>query len=345
MERAHQLFLGFALGLTAAWLALPAAPAIAKAPMVASQAPGFYRMSLGGIEITALLDGTHTFPVAAVMQAPPEAPGPVRRLLTQARPGEVEARLAAEALEMPLEGSINAFLINTGDRLVLIDSGAGDLYGVCCGKLRANMEAAGYRPEDVDDVLLTHLHADHVGGLMRDGKPVFPTATIHVSRTDEDYWLNPDNETAAPAFLHPMFEGARQVLKPYLDAGRVKPFDYGPEVLPGITPMATPGHTPGHSSYAVRAGDETFIVWGDIVHVAPIQFPDPAITVTYDNNGDLAEAQRGKLFAHTARHMIWVGAAHISFPGIGHIALRDGKFGWLPTNYTTEFAAQAPGGR
>jgi glyoxylase-like metal-dependent hydrolase (beta-lactamase superfamily II) len=309
---------------------------LAKAPMAENQAPGYYRVRIGDIEVTALSDGTHTFPIPTVMQAPGDGTGNPRRLLAESRPAETSARLAAEYLSLPFEGSINAFLVNTGDRLVLIDTGAGDLYGACCGKLRASLEAAGYRPDQVDDVLLTHLHADHVGGLMLNGEPVFPNATIHVSRVDETYWLDPAKAAVAPTFLRPMFEGARKVLKPYLDAGRVKPFDYGADVLPGFTPVATPGHTPGHTSYHVRSGSETFVAWGDIVHVAPIQFPDPSVTVTYDSDGDGAGERREGLFAEAARKGFWIGAAHVSFPGLGHVGTRDGTFHWIPANYTTD---------
>jgi glyoxylase-like metal-dependent hydrolase (beta-lactamase superfamily II) len=229
-----------------------AAPqAWAEAPQVGTQAPGFYRMRLGRFEITALLDGTHTFPIPTVMvrARPDGTPEP----LSQARPGETEALLAQEHLALPYEGSINAFLINTGNHLVLIDSGAGELYGACCGHLPANLRAAGYMPEQVDEVLLTHLHADHVGGISVAGRPIFPNAVIRMSRKDYDYWLDPAQEAKAPAFLHPMFEGARAVLKPYIDAGRVRPFEGEGEVSPGITAIATPGHTPGHTSYRVTS--------------------------------------------------------------------------------------------
>ncbi|WP_245239597.1 MBL fold metallo-hydrolase [Methylobacterium variabile] len=244
----------------------------AAAPQVAQQAPGFYRMMLGRFEVTALLDGTHTFPIPTVLQRPRDGGGP-RALLSEVRPGEAEGRLAQAFLALPFEGSINAFLINTGSRLVLVDAGAGDLYGACCGKLVANLRAAGYAPEAVDEVLLTHLHADHVGGVMHDGQAIFPNATIRVSRRDADHWLNPANAAAAPQFLLPMFRGAQAALKPYRDAGRLIPFDGEGEVLPGFVAFPTAGHTPGHSSYRVTSGGETLLVWGDIVHVAPIQFP------------------------------------------------------------------------
>ena len=306
----------------------------AASPKAGFQAPGFYRMVLGDIEITALSDGTHPFPVETVMQAPPATQGAQWPLLTEARPAEAEARLAADDLSLPVQGSINAFLINDGKRLVLIDTGAGDLYGPCCGKLVANLKASGYKPEDVDDVLLTHLHADHAGGLMLAGKPVFVNATIHASHTDVAYWLDAQNEAKAPSFLRPMFDGDRKVLKPYRDDHKLETFDGGADVLPGITAMATPGHTPGHTSYSVAAGDgQAFLVWGDIIHVAAIQFPDPAITVTYDSDADEARAEREKLFSTTARNVDLIGAAHISFPGLGHIVARGGRFDWVPVNY------------
>ncbi len=328
-----------ALGLV---LAGPSGDARATAPQVARQAPGFYRMMLGRFEVTALLDGTHTFPIPTVLQRPRDGAGP-RALLSEVRPGEAESRLARDFLALPFEGSINAFLVNTGSRLVLIDAGAGDLYGACCGKLVANLRAAGYAPEAVDEVLLTHLHADHVGGIMHDGKAVFPNATIRVSRRDADYWLNPGNEAAAPPFLLPMFKGAQAALEPYRDAGRLVPFDGDGEILPGFVAIATPGHTPGHSSYRVSSGGETLLVWGDIVHVAPIQFPDPQVTVTYDSDGAGAEGRREALFSEAARTGAWIAAAHISFPGLGHIRAEDGRFGWVPANYTTVLPAPPPG--
>lgn len=315
------------------WVA--AAPrALAEAPQMGTQAPGFYRMRLGHIEITALSDGTHTFPIPQVMvRARPDG---TREPLGQARPGEAEALLAQEHLALPYEGSINAFLINTGSRLVLIDSGAGELYGACCGHLPANLRAAGYLPEQVDEVLLTHFHADHVGGIAIAGRALFPNAVIRMSRKDYGYWLDLVQESKAPAFLHPMFEGARAVLKPYIDAGRVESFDSDGEVSPGIVAIATPGHTPGHTSYRVTSDGKVFLAWGDVVHVSPIQFPDPHVTVTYDTDASVAEAQRKALFNEAADHGLLVGAAHIAFPGLGHVIAHDGRFVWLPSPYTTQ---------
>jgi glyoxylase-like metal-dependent hydrolase (beta-lactamase superfamily II) len=255
--------------------------------------------------------------------------------LTENHPGKADALLAASELAAPVEGSINAFLVNTGDKLILIDSGAGSLYGACCGHLLENLRSSGYRPEQIDEIYLTHLHADHVGGISPHGKPAFPNAIVRVNQKDLTYWLDAKNESDAPKFLKPMFEGDRASLKPYMESGRLKPFSEGQELSLGIRAVPTPGHTPGHTSYEVSSEKQTLLVWGDLVHVAPIQFPDPAVTVTYDNDPLSAEAERTAMFAEAARSATWIAAAHIAFPGIGHIRSVDGRFEWLPANYTT----------
>lgn len=330
-------------GALIALTALSASPeARAAAPQVRTQAPGYYRMMLGSIEITALLDGTHTFPVLDVMTRNHAGPGgePKAAKLRDDRPGEAEALLAASSLALPLEGSINAFLVNTGTRLVLIDSGAGSLYGECCGHLLQNLQASGYRPDQIDEIYLTHLHADHVGGIAPNGIPAFPKAIIRVNQKDIDYWLDAKTEAEAPKFLKPMFEGDRVSLKPYMEAGRLKPFTDGADLIPGIRAIPTQGHTVGHTSYEVSSEGQTMMIWGDLVHVAPIQFPDPAVTVTYDSNPISAESSRLAMFAQAAQKSFWIAAAHIAFPGIGHIRSVDGHFEWQPSSYTTILRAR-----
>lgn len=331
---------GFVVLMAVALGALACGEAFAGAPQVRAQAPGFFRMMVGSAEVTALLDGTHTFPVPTALQAPPGTTdaGTRRRLLEDVAPGEAAARLGDEKLALPFEGSINAFLINLDGRLTLIDTGAGELYGACCGHLVENLRASGYRPEEIDDILLTHLHADHVGGLTAGGSRVFPNATVHVAKADLAYWLDPAREAEAPAFLHVMFDDARTVLKPYLDTHRIQAFEGDGEIVPGIRALASSGHTPGHTSYLLKSGDEKLLAWGDVVHVAPIQLAAPGVTVTYDSDPGAAESTRERLLAEAAADTIWIAAAHISFPGLGHIGRRDGRFVWFPANYTTRFA-------
>jgi glyoxylase-like metal-dependent hydrolase (beta-lactamase superfamily II) len=303
-----------------------AAPLQAAAPRAAIENPGFYRITLGDFEVIALSDGSHPFPVESVMiDTPHEA---------------VAAALAGEDLGLPLQGSINAFLINTGARLVLIDTGAGALYGACCGRLLANLRTAGYQPEQVDEILLTHLHKDHVGGVLAGGKIAFPNAVLRVARADADYWRDAASRARAPAFLHSFFDSAAESLAPYAAAGRLRPFDGDGELLPGIRSVSEPGHTPGHTAYLVESRGQRLLVWGDIVHVAPVQLKDPQASLKYDSSAAAARRTRRGLLERAAREHLWIGAAHISFPGLGHIRRDGAGYRWVPANYESLPAGQ-----
>lgn len=315
----HQRFI---TRVAAAALLVIAAGAHAAAPQVRTQAPGWYRTMLGRFEITALSDGTHTFPVDAVMEGVDAA--------------AIDGALAQNDLRRPVQGSINAFLVNTGTRLVLIDTGAGALYGDCCGKLLANLRAAGYSPEQVDVVLLTHLHKDHVGGILADGRPAFPNAVVRAAQPDADYWLAADRRAAAPAFLASFFDSAAASIAPYARAGRFQPFAPGAAVVPGIRAVAEPGHTPGHSGYLVEDGGQALLVWGDVVHVAALQLDRTDATVKYDTSAPDARTTRDRLLERAAREHLLIGAAHVAFPGLGHVRPDGAGYAWLPLNYEAD---------
>lgn len=297
------------------------APAHAAAPLVGGQAPGFYRMHVGRFEVTALLDGTHPFPSD--------------RVTVNAKPGEVERLLGAQFLPSPFEGMINAFLVNTGDRLILIDAGAGNLYGEGGGGLVSAIASAGYAPDQVDDIFITHLHEDHAGGLTLDGKAVFARAVVHVAKRDADFWLDNSNQAAVGDLLKPFFPAIRKVVAPYIAAGRFKPFEGDGTLLPGLRPIAAPGHTPGHTYYLLQDGGQSMLFWGDTVHMQPVQFSDPDIAIRYDWNVPMAVAARKAILAKMAANGWWVAGAHISFPGIGHVrSAGAGHYVWVPANYT-----------
>jgi len=307
----------------------PFLPARAEAPQQRVQAPGWQRTMLGDFEITALSDGTHVFPVTTVM--------------TGIDAAAIDGALARQGLALPVQGSINAFLVNTGKQLVLIDSGAGALYGPCCGRVLENLRAAGYRPEQVDVVLLTHLHKDHVGGILADGKRAFPNAVVRVAAPDARYWRDPAARAQAPAFLSSFFDAARAALAPYDAVGRFQPFDAGAgaELVPGIRPLAEPGHTPGHAGYLVESRGQALLVWGDVVHVAALQLDHPQAAVTYDSSAADAVGTRRALLERVAADRLLVGAAHIAFPGLGRLRRDGAGFTWLPLNYEGDPAAPA----
>ena len=300
--------------------ALLPSSAHAAAPLVKTQAPGFYRMMLGDFEVTALSDGTVDLPVD--------------KLLTNTQPGQVDKLLSRAYLKTPLETSVTAYLINTGSKLVLVDTGTAGFYGPTLGKLFVSLKAAGYQPEHVDEVLITHLHADHVGGLMVGDQRAFPNATLRVAKAEADFWLSTANMDKAPDADKPLFQHAMAMLKPYAAAGKLKPIEGDTELVPGIKAIANPGHTPGHTLYAVESQGQKLVLWGDLIHVAPVQFPAPSVTIKYDHDSKAAAAQRKKAFAEAAKHGYWVAAAHLPFPGIGHLRA-DGKgYAWFPANYS-----------
>jgi glyoxylase-like metal-dependent hydrolase (beta-lactamase superfamily II) len=239
-------------------------------------------------------------------------------------------------LREQVEGSHNCFLVNTGAKLVMIDAGAGTLLGPHTGQLIGNLRAAGYRPEQVDEIYLTHLHADHIGGLMAGSERAFSNAVVYVNKRDSDYWLSETNMRAAPVEARRFFEAATISLPPYIGAGKLEVFEGSTDMIPGVRAEPAFGHTPGHTMYMVESGSEKLLIWGDIVHVAAVQFADPSITISFDVEPAAAEHEHWLQFVEAAKNGYMVGGAHISFPGLGHVR-RDGdnSYAFVPLNYSS----------
>ncbi|MGC1386965.1 MAG: MBL fold metallo-hydrolase [Steroidobacteraceae bacterium] len=308
----------FAAALAAVLLASAAAQA--SAPLQKTQAPGYYRMMLGDFEITALSDGN--FPME------------VGKFLTHITPQQLESALGRSFLKDPVETSDNGFLINTGAKLVLVDTGAGTFFGPMRGKLMSNLKASGYQPEQVDEIYITHMHGDHIGGLLADGQPAFANAIVRASQAEADYWLSKAHMDAAPADRKAGFQSAMNALNPYVAAGKFKPFKDDVQLAPGIRAVAAPGHTAGHTLYLIESKGDALVLWGDVMHVAAVQFPDPSVAIRFDADTAAAELQRKKVFADAAEHGYWVGGAHLPFPGIGHLRTAGAGYLYLPANYS-----------
>ena len=302
----------------AAFMMLGAAHA--AAPQVKTQAPGYYRMMLGEFEVTALSDGT--------------VPLPVDTLLTRTTKAHADQALARGFLKSPVDTSVNGYLINTGSKLVLIDTGAAKLFGPTLGNLVDNLKAAGYQPEQVDEIYITHMHPDHVGGLMAGEKMAFPNAIVRADQHDADFWLSAANLEKASADMKDFFQGAQASLNPYVAAGKFKPFNGDTELVSGIKAVAAPGHTPGHSIYVVESQGQKLVLWGDLMHVAAVQFPEPSVTIQFDTDSKAAALQRKRAYAAAAKQGYLVGSAHLSFPGLGHLRAEGKGYAFVPVNYS-----------
>ncbi|TLX00217.1 MBL fold metallo-hydrolase [Rhizobium sp. MHM7A] len=296
-------------------------PALAKAPLQSFQAPGFYRMKLGSFELTALSDGT--------------IPLPLPELYTNTDAEDARRALAAAFMGTPTDTSVNAFLVNTGERLVLIDAGTGAYLDGALGELVANLEAAGYKADQIDDIILTHIHTDHSGGLTIKGKPVFANATVHVNKREHAFWMETPVESRPANVPLSYFVEAHESLGPYADAGRVRTFADNASILPGIGSILRAGHTPGHSSIVVESAGAKIVFWGDVTHGNVLQFDEPDVAIQFDTDQSEAIRAREAAFADAANGKYLVAGAHIAFPGIGHVRRDATNYEWVPVNYAS----------
>lgn len=286
-----------------------------------TQVPGYFRMALGDFEVTALYDGGVRLPAAILKGAPQKD----------------IARALERAFTDPQTGiptAVNAFLVNTGRNLVLVDTGAGTYFGPKAGYLAENIRASGYDPAQVDTVLVTHLHSDHVLGLTdKDGKPVFPNAVVRVAEIEAAYWLSPETEAKAPAERKKIFPAIRAALAPYQASGKFRTFAEGETLLPGTEVKPLYGHTPGHCGYLFASGGQSLLFWGDVIHSHAVQFARPQVTIEFDTDQKAAMATRKRVLAEAAREGFWVAGAHLPFPGIGHVRAEGKGYAWLPVEY------------
>jgi glyoxylase-like metal-dependent hydrolase (beta-lactamase superfamily II) len=268
--------------------------------------PGFYRYKLGNYEITSLSDGS--------------VPQDLHALLKGGSQSEVNQLLTNAHLQSPVEASINAFLINTGTKIILVDTGAGGFFGPGYGgKLIERLKNIGYGADQITDILITHVHTDHTGGLVKDGQAAFPNATIYIGKADLDFFLNVKNQNGANGYDKAYFQQATAALTPYVKLGHISPISGSKLLFPGVNAMPTPGHTPGHYFYKVESAGKSITFIGDSIHVESVQFPKPEITITYDVDQPAAAKQRAIQFERMAKEGSLIAAPHLPYPGIGYI--------------------------
>jgi glyoxylase-like metal-dependent hydrolase (beta-lactamase superfamily II) len=303
-------------GALAASSALPASAQVARAT---EQAPGFYRHRVGDIEVTALLDGNIAFADAALPN------------LFRGYDATVADRLRAEAFTPPggVPLAVNAFLINTGSRLILVDAGAARALGPTLGQIPRALAAAGVGLEQIDTILLTHLHRDHSAGLLQqEGSALFPRAELWVAEAEAAYWSDPGEESRAPAPLRPFFAPARAALAAY--AGRIRRIGLETEAAPGVRILPMPGHTPGHFGVRVSSGDQQMLMIADVVHAQALQFARPDWSISFDSDPETAARTRARIFDMAATDRFVIAGSHLAFPGLGYVARRSEGYGFVP---------------
>lgn len=311
-----------ALAGVAALAAVPllsSRPAKADAPVAGKQVAGIYRYKVGSNECTSINDGARSFPMpdAFVTNIPKE-----------------QALAQAEASYMP-KGMVtvpfNPQLINTGKKLVLIDTGNGTVPNAPVGMLMANLIAAGIDPKAIDVVLLSHLHPDHTNGLRTaDGGLAFPNAEIMAPSVDWAFWTSEENAAkASTPIMKNYFANVRKTFTGITD--KVTRYEWGEEVAPGITSISTPGHTPGHTSFAVASGGSTILIQSDVTNIPEFFMRNPDWHVAYDADPELAQKTRHKFYDMASAEKATVVGFHFQFPSIGHVEKDGAGYRLIPT--------------
>lgn len=320
MSRRSVLKAGGAAGVLAASGILMPPRLHAAAEMKGSQVPGYYRFKLGAFEVTVLSDGSYTLPTDLLGTNVPRE--------------KVTEYLKANYLNPDQRVShVNIPLINTGDKLVLVDVGGGMNWMPCAGRLTDNMRASGYEPEDVDIVVITHGHPDHIWGLIDEFEeaPRFPNAEYVITGPEWDFWMTDKANTVLPEMFHNFIIGAQNRLPQIADkTRRIKP---GEDVVTGIVTLDTPGHTEGHMSLAVTSEGKSLLVTADTMTHPFISFEHPGWWPRTDMDNEMAEKSRRELLemAATDRHLALV--YHLSFPGLGHVARAGQAYRWVPETW------------
>lgn len=296
-------------------------PGWAAAPPLAGQAPSFYRYRVGDMQVTAIHDGLASRSLDGFV---PNAPaGALQKTL---------ADLAMPTDRFPI--TFTTLVVNTGGKLVLIDTGNGELGAPTTGTWMANFLAAGFDPAQVDIVVFSHFHGDHINGFRRkDGSAVFPNAQVMVPEAEWAFWTS-ESEAARLPNLKPTFDNTKRVFGPIVKD--VTPYAWDKEIIPGITTVRANGHTPGHTAFALVSGTGRLLVMSDTTNNPLVFARNPEWSAVVDQDGPTAVVTRKRLLDLAAAEKMQVSFYHAPFPATGHIIREPDGYRFVPAMWSPQ---------
>jgi glyoxylase-like metal-dependent hydrolase (beta-lactamase superfamily II) len=300
---------------------LPAgvSPAHAQGAPV-TQAPGFYRYKVGDITVTAINDGFAMRGIEGFIRNADIA----------------DVKKALEAAFLPTTGFQNTFttlVVQSGGKLILLDTGLGDNGPPTTGTWMANFKAAGFDPANVDQIVISHFHGDHIGGIrLKNGSTPFTKAEISVPAPEWDFWMSDERMNAAPEAAKPGFMNARRVFGPM--AQQVKRYAPGAEVAPGVTSVAAHGHSPGHTTFVIASGNARMMFVADVTSHPALFVRNPDWSAVFDQDPDMARATRRRILDMAAADKLQLAFYHAPFPATGHIAKAGSGFEFVPVQWS-----------
>jgi glyoxylase-like metal-dependent hydrolase (beta-lactamase superfamily II) len=326
----RRLLTGTVASAAAAGLSFAAGrEARAAAPPAGTQAPSWYRYKVGSIEVTVVADGVNRF------KMPDD-------IVTNVKREEVNAALVAAHGEPDfLATPYNPIVVNTGQKLVVIDTGLGEAALNASkgriGQFLTNLAAAGIDPNAVDTVIISHYHGDHVNGLLKaDNSLAFPNAEILVPAAEHKFWMDDGEMSRAPkGRIEELFRNNRRIFAGEV-MKRLRTYDAGREIVPGITAVATHGHSMGHNSHVLASGSSQVYVQADVTHVPFLFARNPGWHAFYDQDPVMAEATRRKVYDMLVAEKMLLQGFHYPFPSLAHVeksgsGYREAPVAWNPT--------------
>ncbi len=296
------------------------APAQASASGAAGtrQAPGFYRYKVGDIEVTAVHDGSFTFPAKGFVRNAEQE---------QVDQATQDVFMPAGQVVIP----ITTLVLNQGGRITLIDTSRGA--AAPGGNWMSNLRAAGIDPAQVNTIVISHFHGDHIGGIRgQDGAATFPNAEVMVPAQEWAFWMDDGKMSQAPDAMKGAFQTVRRVFGPM--AKDVKQYEAGKEIVPGLTTVAAPGHTPGHTAYMLSSGQGKLLVMSDTTNHPALFVRNPDWAAVFDMDADQARQTRRKMLDMAAAEKTQVAFYHAPFPATGHIAKEGSGYRFVPAHWT-----------